>query len=219
MMIFKAFLTCRPWQSKPGRGRKCLRHKWPFTLLLQTTECALSCVVDVLIWSLIGGLACLFSFFCGSHLKLRTFWKIGPDGSHGSNQSGRLALGGHFFSRKKIRPTLTLSHQTEIALRLVSTCTSCRGQVSPLSSQGWTCNLGGTGEAWRRLKKDSKLGIPKNTNRCSLHCPRRVWHLVEHFSSGDFYQAMISEPSGPPANQNHCICKWSSYIFHWGLQE
>ena len=63
-MIFEAFLTCRPWQSKPGRGRKCLRHKWPFTLLLQTTDCALSCVVDVLIWSLIGGLACLFSFFC-----------------------------------------------------------------------------------------------------------------------------------------------------------
>ena len=160
MMIFKAFLTCRPWQSKPGRGRKCLRHKWPFTLLLQTTDCALSCVVDVLIWSLIGGLACLFSFFVadllwGSHLKLRTFWKIGPDGSQGSNQSGRLALSGHFFSRKKIRPTLTLSHQTEIALRLVSTCTSCTGQVSPLSSLGWTCNLGGTGEAWRRLKKDS----------------------------------------------------------------
>ena len=210
MMIFKAFFTCRPWQSKPGRGRKCLRHKWPFTLLLQTTDCALSCVVDILIWSLIGGLACLFSFFVAdllwcSHLKLRTFWKIGPDGSQGSNQSGRLALSGHFFSRKKIRPTLTLSLQTEIAFRLVSTCTSCRGQVSPLSSQGWTCNLGGTGEAWRRLKKNSKLGIQKNTNRCSLHCPRRVWHLVEHFSSGDFSQSMISEPSGPPANQNHCV--------------
>ena len=128
-----------------------------------------------------------------------------------------------FFSRKKIRPTLTLSLQTEnkiyIVFRLVSTCTSCRGQVSPLSSQGWTCNLGGTGEAWRRLKKNSKLGIQKNTNRCSLHCPRRVWHLVEQFSNEDFSQAMISEPSGPPANQNHCVYKWSSYSCHFGLQE
>ena len=34
-----------------------------FTLLIQTTDCALSCVVDVLVGSLIGGLACLFSFF------------------------------------------------------------------------------------------------------------------------------------------------------------
>ena len=105
----------------------------------------------------------LFSFFFadfwGSHLKLRTFWKVGPDGSQGSNQSGRLALSGPFFLQKEnqIDPyAIPPDRKLDKAFRLVSTCTSCRGQVSPLSSQGWTCNLGGTGEAWRHLKKDPK---------------------------------------------------------------
>ena len=89
-------MTIKAWK----RQEMPETEMFTFTLLLQTTDCALSCVVDVLVWSLIGGLACLFSFFAdlwGSHLKLSTFWKIGPDGSQGSNQSGRLALSGPFF--------------------------------------------------------------------------------------------------------------------------
>ena len=114
--------------------------------------------------------------FC---LKLIIFWKIGADGSHGSNQSGRLALSQGWSH-------ICLQNR-KCQLVYVLTCKSCRGQVFPSFSQGWTCSHGGTGGAWHRLKTS-----PINLSTAIQQTPfvvqviKNLVHLASPPSDGDF---------------------------------